>query len=221
MRRCSRLASGIPAAVIDRAGTRFGMPMGPIELADVVGLDVSLHVGPGARRGVQRQRAGHPGQAGGAEEARAARAARDFTSGGTARRCASPTQDLAVPADLEDRLILPMLNEAVAALRERVVEDADLLDAGAIFATGFAPFRGGPLQYAKIAGHRASRRAARPNWRRAMASASVRMPGWSQLGGEDRSQCDSLGRASTVTYDSILRQNHRVEPDGADEFYDG
>ena len=57
-----------------------------------------------------------------------------------------------VPPDLEDRLILPMLNEAVAALREGVVEDADLLDAGAIFATGFAPFRGGPLQYAKARG---------------------------------------------------------------------
>ena len=57
-----------------------------------------------------------------------------------------------MPADLEDRLILPMLNEAVACLREGVVEDADLLDAGAIFATGFAPFRGGPLHYASARG---------------------------------------------------------------------
>ena len=56
------------------------------------------------------------------------------------------------PPDLEDRLILPMLNEAVAVLREGVVEDADLLDAAAIFATGFAPFRGGPLQYARSRG---------------------------------------------------------------------
>ncbi len=59
---------------------------------------------------------------------------------------------IAAPADLEDRLILPMLNEAVACLREGIVEDADLLDAGAIFATGFAPFRGGPLQYARERG---------------------------------------------------------------------
>jgi 3-hydroxyacyl-CoA dehydrogenase/enoyl-CoA hydratase/3-hydroxybutyryl-CoA epimerase len=58
----------------------------------------------------------------------------------------------ALPADLEDRLILPMLNEAVACLREGVIEDADLLDAGAIFATGFAPFRGGPLHYARERG---------------------------------------------------------------------
>jgi 3-hydroxyacyl-CoA dehydrogenase/enoyl-CoA hydratase/3-hydroxybutyryl-CoA epimerase len=58
----------------------------------------------------------------------------------------------AMPPDLQDRLILPMLNEAVACLRERVVEDADLLDAGVIYATGFAPFRGGPLQYARTRG---------------------------------------------------------------------
>ncbi len=45
-----------------------------------------------------------------------------------------------------------MLNEAVACLREGIVEDRDLLDAGAIFATGFAPFRGGPLQYARSRG---------------------------------------------------------------------
>jgi 3-hydroxyacyl-CoA dehydrogenase / enoyl-CoA hydratase / 3-hydroxybutyryl-CoA epimerase len=61
---------------------------------------------------------------------------------------ANPT----IPADLEDRLILPMLNEAVACLREGTVQDADLLDAGAVLATGFAPFRGGPLQYAKDRG---------------------------------------------------------------------
>jgi len=48
--------------------------------------------------------------------------------------------------------MLPMLNEAVATLRENVIADADLLDAGVIFATGFAPFRGGPLAYAKARG---------------------------------------------------------------------
>jgi len=47
---------------------------------------------------------------------------------------------------------LPLLNEAVACLREGIIEDAALLDAGCVFATGFAPFRGGPLQYAKNRG---------------------------------------------------------------------
>jgi 3-hydroxyacyl-CoA dehydrogenase/enoyl-CoA hydratase/3-hydroxybutyryl-CoA epimerase len=57
-----------------------------------------------------------------------------------------------VPEDLADRLILPMLNEAVAVLREGIVADEELLDAGAIFGTGFAPFRGGPLNYARRRG---------------------------------------------------------------------
>jgi len=63
-----------------------------------------------------------------------------------------PSATSAPPADLEDRLILPMLNAAIATLRERVVSDADLVDAGVIFGTGFAPFRGGPLRYARERG---------------------------------------------------------------------
>jgi 3-hydroxyacyl-CoA dehydrogenase/enoyl-CoA hydratase/3-hydroxybutyryl-CoA epimerase len=54
--------------------------------------------------------------------------------------------------DLQDRLILPMLNEAVAVLREQIVADAELLDAGVIFGTGFAPFRGGPVNYIRSVG---------------------------------------------------------------------
>ncbi|HZV39492.1 MAG TPA: 3-hydroxyacyl-CoA dehydrogenase family protein, partial [Pseudoxanthomonas sp.] len=61
-------------------------------------------------------------------------------------------KDYAAPSDLEDRLILPLLNEAVACLHDGVVADADLLDAGVIFGTGFAPFRGGPIQYIRSAG---------------------------------------------------------------------
>jgi 3-hydroxyacyl-CoA dehydrogenase/enoyl-CoA hydratase/3-hydroxybutyryl-CoA epimerase len=56
------------------------------------------------------------------------------------------------PEDLEDRLMLSLVNEAVAVFRERIVEDADLVDAGVIFGAGFAPFRGGPLQYARARG---------------------------------------------------------------------
>jgi 3-hydroxyacyl-CoA dehydrogenase/enoyl-CoA hydratase/3-hydroxybutyryl-CoA epimerase len=47
---------------------------------------------------------------------------------------------------------LSLVNEAVACLHDRVVADADLVDAGTIFGTGFAPFRGGPLQYARQTG---------------------------------------------------------------------
>ena len=61
-------------------------------------------------------------------------------------------KDYQAPEDLEDRLILPMLNEAVSCLHDGVVADADLLDAGVIFGTGFAPFRGGPMQHIKAVG---------------------------------------------------------------------
>jgi 3-hydroxyacyl-CoA dehydrogenase/enoyl-CoA hydratase/3-hydroxybutyryl-CoA epimerase len=59
---------------------------------------------------------------------------------------------VAVPADLTDRMILVLVNECVAALRESVVDDSDLIDAAVIFGTGFAPFRGGPLGYARSRG---------------------------------------------------------------------
>src|SRR3546814_7791254 len=57
--------------------------------------------------------------------------------------------DYVTPPDLQDRMILSMINEAVACLADGVVDDADLLDAGVIFGTGFAPFRGGPIQYVR------------------------------------------------------------------------
>ena len=63
-----------------------------------------------------------------------------------------PASTATVPADLPDRLLLAMLNECVACLREGIVEDEGLLDAGIVFGAGFAPFRGGPMQYARRQG---------------------------------------------------------------------
>jgi 3-hydroxyacyl-CoA dehydrogenase/enoyl-CoA hydratase/3-hydroxybutyryl-CoA epimerase len=54
--------------------------------------------------------------------------------------------------ELADRLLLPLLNEAVACLHEGVVADADLVDAGVVFGAGFAPFTGGPIRYAQQRG---------------------------------------------------------------------
>ena len=145
------LESGIPAEVIDRAAVQFGMPMGPIELTDVVGLDISLHVGQVLSAAfhreipqillklVQQKKLGRKSGEG-------------FYRWQEGKAQKNMAENGAIPADLEDRLILPLLNEAVACLREGIVQDADLLDAGAVFATGFAPFRGGPLQYAKDRG---------------------------------------------------------------------
>jgi 3-hydroxyacyl-CoA dehydrogenase/enoyl-CoA hydratase/3-hydroxybutyryl-CoA epimerase len=145
------LESGMPAEIIDSAAVRFGMPMGPIELTDVVGLDISLHVGRVLSTAfhreipqiliklVEQKKLGRKSGEG-------------FYRWQDGKAQKNGTENAAIPEDLEDRLILPMLNEAVACIREGVVQDTDLLDAGAVFATGFAPFRGGPLQYAKDRG---------------------------------------------------------------------
>jgi 3-hydroxyacyl-CoA dehydrogenase/enoyl-CoA hydratase/3-hydroxybutyryl-CoA epimerase len=145
------LEAGIPAAVIDRAAVQFGMPLGPIELSDVVGLDVSLNVGRVLGEAfhrevpqiliklVEQKKLGRKSGEG-------------FYRWQDGKAQKDAREHAAAPADLQDRLILPMLNEAVACLREGTIQDADLLDAGAVFATGFAPFRGGPLQYARDRG---------------------------------------------------------------------
>ena len=142
---------GVPLADIDKAAVAFGMPMGPVELADSVGLDVALHVskvlGETMNRPVPEtlQAMVDDGKLG-----RKSGQGYYRWEDGKAVKPDSGNGD--VPGDIEDRLILPMVNEAVACLHEQVVGEADLLDAGVIFGTGFAPFRGGPLNYARERG---------------------------------------------------------------------
>ncbi|MBJ7573678.1 3-hydroxyacyl-CoA dehydrogenase NAD-binding domain-containing protein [Luteimonas sp. MC1828] len=145
-------AEGIPGAVIDKAAVKFGMPMGPIELIDTVGLDVAVGVGAELAPFL-----GLPIPASLSSPPEAGKRGKKDGQGlytwaeGKAKKPEVP-KDYPVPADLEDRLILPLINEAVAALHDGVVADADLLDAGVIFGTGFAPFRGGPIQYVRETG---------------------------------------------------------------------
>ncbi|RZA19959.1 MAG: 3-hydroxyacyl-CoA dehydrogenase [Lysobacteraceae bacterium] len=145
-------AEGIPGPAIDKAAVKFGMPMGPIELIDTVGLDVAAGVGkelapflglpiPAAlqtppeagKRGKKDGQGVYKWENGKAQKPELAK-------------------EYKAPDDLEDRLILPLLNEAVACLHDGVVSDAELLDAGVIFGTGFAPFRGGPIQHIRETG---------------------------------------------------------------------
>ncbi|MEQ4576159.1 MAG: 3-hydroxyacyl-CoA dehydrogenase NAD-binding domain-containing protein [Gammaproteobacteria bacterium] len=144
-------AEGIPGPVIDKAAVKFGMPMGPIELIDTVGLDVAAGVGeelapflglqiPAALQTVE------PGKRGKKD----GQGIYKWENGKPVKP--EVPADYKAPEDLEDRLILPLLNEAVACLHEGVVADADLLDAGVIFGTGFAPFRGGPIQHIRATG---------------------------------------------------------------------
>jgi 3-hydroxyacyl-CoA dehydrogenase/enoyl-CoA hydratase/3-hydroxybutyryl-CoA epimerase len=145
-------SEGIPGAVIDKAAVKFGMPMGPIELIDTVGLDVASGVGQELAPflGLQIPPAlatpPEPGKRG-KKDGQGLYAWAE----GKPKKPEVP-KDYKTPEDLEDRLILPLLNEAVAALHDGVVADADLLDAGVIFGTGFAPFRGGPIQYIRDTG---------------------------------------------------------------------
>lgn len=137
----------IPAEALDLAATRFGMPMGPVELADVVGLDIGLQV---------------LGTLGG-EEAAAERALlQGFVDAGNLGKKtgqgfyqwekgkAKKDSTKAEGHDLDaiaERLLEPYFDECRACLGDQIVEDADVLDAGMVFGTGFAPFRGGPLNY--------------------------------------------------------------------------
>ena len=100
-------------------------------------------------------------------------------------------QNAEIPSELEDRLILPMLNEAAACLREGVMADADLLDAGTIFGTGFAPFRGGPLHYAQQRGMgNVTQRLA--ELQRRYGERFRPDSGWRDLPRRPHSRCDSI-----------------------------
>ncbi|MFT3905121.1 MAG: 3-hydroxyacyl-CoA dehydrogenase NAD-binding domain-containing protein [Steroidobacteraceae bacterium] len=144
---------GIPLATIDRAAVEFGMPMGPIELADVVGLDVLLHVGEIFTSQLDREPPPHLQKV--RELVAAKKLGRKSGEGFYVwqdGKCVRPAAAGPVPADLAERLLLPLVNECVACLREQIVADVDLVDAGVVFGTGFAPFRGGPLNYAREQG---------------------------------------------------------------------
>ena len=144
---------GVPLAVIDKAAVDFGMPMGPIELADVVGLNVASDVGEIVARELGRPA---PDLGRLRELVAAGKLGRKSGAGFYVWKDGKPQKPAAggagAPADLIDRLILVLVNECVACLREGVVEDPDLIDAAVIFGTGFAPFRGGPLAYARSRG---------------------------------------------------------------------
>ncbi|MCW8924778.1 MAG: 3-hydroxyacyl-CoA dehydrogenase NAD-binding domain-containing protein [Xanthomonadales bacterium] len=142
----------IPIEVLDKAATAFGMPMGPVELADTVGLDVCLNVvkllgGESAQKEAallnEKVTAGELGRKSG----------KGFYvwEKGKPKRSGSDYSQYALE-EITDSLMQPYFETCKAALADGIVEDADVLDAGMIFGTGFAPFRGGPLHYLKTRG---------------------------------------------------------------------
>ncbi|HET7307918.1 MAG TPA: 3-hydroxyacyl-CoA dehydrogenase NAD-binding domain-containing protein [Gammaproteobacteria bacterium] len=151
MEALEAVGEGIAPEAVDKAATDFGMPMGPVELADTVGLDICLSVGK-----ILAQAYDKPVPRQLEDKVKAKQLGRKTGQGFYRYEDGKPNKDKSKarnrPDDLTDRLILPMVNEAVACLREGIVADGDLIDAGVIFGTGFAPFRGGPIQYARSAG---------------------------------------------------------------------
>ena len=148
---------GIAKERIDKAAEHFGMPVGPVELADRVGLDICLHVAESLKNRLDKPfpdtpkwfsemvERGHTGKKSG----------KGFYEwkDGKPQKGAVEDDSEAADAEMEDRLILPMLNACMECLRKDVVADGDTLDGAMIFGTGFAPFRGGPMHYAASRGH--------------------------------------------------------------------
>jgi 3-hydroxyacyl-CoA dehydrogenase/enoyl-CoA hydratase/3-hydroxybutyryl-CoA epimerase len=135
---------GLAPEAIDEAAVAFGMPMGPIELADSVGLDICLAVGRMLDAQAQPPRALAAHVAAGELGKKTGRGFYAWVNGRAQKQ--APAN---VPAGLGRRLVDPLVAEAKSALAEGIVDDADLVDAGAIFGAGFAPFRGGPMHYAR------------------------------------------------------------------------
>lgn len=155
----SSYQEGVSREKIDQSAVQFGMPMGPLELADVVGLDVCKHVadvlGLSANddselvRMIKNQKLG-----------------KKTGEGFYVWENGKPKKkDEEFPASELDRfgkeLIAPMLAECEKCLDDKIVADADLIDAGVIFGTGFAPFRGGPMHYLQNAPTDASKGASK------------------------------------------------------------
>jgi 3-hydroxyacyl-CoA dehydrogenase/enoyl-CoA hydratase/3-hydroxybutyryl-CoA epimerase len=137
---------GVAPEAIDKAATDFGMPMGPVELADTVGLDIcqsvaqnlsaayGIEVPEGLNRFVNSKQLGK-------------KSGRGFYNYDKGKPVRDKDADLGDQKMIQNRLVFRFLNEAAACLNEGIVTDKDLLDAGIIFGTGFAPFRGGPMHH--------------------------------------------------------------------------
>jgi 3-hydroxyacyl-CoA dehydrogenase / enoyl-CoA hydratase / 3-hydroxybutyryl-CoA epimerase len=161
------LVDGIPTEKIDRVMRHFGMPMGPLELLDQIGLDVALHIcetlNPHfgdrfAQAGPMLDdlvKAGFLGKKNG----------RGFYLYDTSKPRPNPEvmktagiqvelyQPIYPRSDgIRDRLAAVMVNEAARCLEERIAPDAATIDLAMILGTGWAPHRGGPVRYADDVG---------------------------------------------------------------------
>jgi 3-hydroxyacyl-CoA dehydrogenase / enoyl-CoA hydratase / 3-hydroxybutyryl-CoA epimerase len=145
MEAARRYQLGEPREKIDQAALKFGMPMGPLELMDLVGLDIANHVGEELGLAPETDNVL-------ASLVRQGKLGKKTGEGFYVWEKGKPKREEISydPAELERlgrELVKPMVDEAGRALEDKIVPNADHADAGVIFGTGFAPFRGGPLHY--------------------------------------------------------------------------
>ena len=134
---------GLAPETVDRAMEDFGMPMGPIELIDLVGLDVAMAAGKGlSDAGAESPRCLAERIAAGQLGKKSGQGFYAYVDGRPVKRGAGE-----VPAGLAGRLIAPLIERTRQLVADGVVADSELADAGVIFGTGFAPFTGGPIHY--------------------------------------------------------------------------
>ncbi|CAM4078963.1 3-hydroxyacyl-CoA dehydrogenase NAD-binding domain-containing protein [Bordetella tumulicola] len=137
-----KVDEGLAPETIDRTMTDFGMPMGPLELADTVGLDIAMAAGQQLTQQAEPPRCLAERIARGDLGRKTGRGFYLWKDG-KAQKNASGTP----PPDLAQQLIGHLITRTQQQVDQRVIADADLADAGVIFGTGFAPFTGGPLHY--------------------------------------------------------------------------
>ncbi|HCW20161.1 MAG TPA: enoyl-CoA hydratase, partial [Achromobacter sp.] len=136
---------GVAPETVDAAMVAFGMPMGPLELADTVGLDIARAAGDELAGGAEPPRCLAERLARGDLGKKSGKGFYTWRDGKPVKQAgAAPA---AAPAGLAERLIQPLVDATRQRVEAGVVADADLADAGVIFGTGFAPFTGGPLHY--------------------------------------------------------------------------
>ena len=158
------VGAGVDPSAIDHALVAFGMPMGPCELVDEVGLDIASHAGASLESAYgERMRSSQVLQPLVAAKElgkktgtgifgwRVGRGGR-LEKSGVNPRLVNGTARKLEPAEIVDRCVLAMANEAVRCLAEEVVDGPRALDLATVFGTGFAPFRGGVLRYADARG---------------------------------------------------------------------
>jgi 3-hydroxyacyl-CoA dehydrogenase/enoyl-CoA hydratase/3-hydroxybutyryl-CoA epimerase len=141
---------GIAPEVIDKAALQYGMPMGPIELADTVSLDICKSVANILSEALDMPLPDNLKQL--SDKKLGKKTGEGFYKYKSGKPIKNKNASYSNTQEVQDRLVLRLLNEATACLREGIVEEKDLIDAGVIFGTGFAPFRGGPLEYIRSTG---------------------------------------------------------------------